>query len=159
LGFAPWYEGMGIAIALVMATMVATWSEFSNENEFQRLMEEASKIKVKTFRNGRLDEVLIDDLVVNDLVLLQPGDTVPADGVLIEGYLELNESALTGESESVKKQPLAEGATLNPEQNGLARAALVDDGEGVMRVTAVGDQTSYGASVKDIAEAETRLSP
>ena len=159
LGFAPWYEGVGIAIALVMATMVATWSEFSNENEFQRLMEEASKIKVKTFRNGRLDEVLIDDLVVNDLVLLQPGDTVPADGVLIEGYLELNESALTGESESVKKQPLAEEATLNPEQNGLARAALVDDGEGVMRVTAVGDQTSYGASVKDIAEAETRLSP
>ena len=158
LGFAPWYEGMGIAIALVMATMVATWSEFSNENEFQRLMEEASKIKVKTFRNGRLDEVLIDDLVVNDLVLLQPGDTVPADGVLIEGNLELNESALTGESESVKKQPLAEGATLNPEQNGLARAALVDDGEGVMRVTAVGDQTSYGASVKDIAEAATRLS-
>jgi magnesium-transporting ATPase (P-type) len=155
LGFAPWYEGVGIAIALVMATMVATWSEFSNENEFQRLMEEASKIKVKTFRNGRLDEVLIDDLVVNDLVLLQPGDTVPADGVLIEGHLELNESALTGESESVKKQPLAEEATLNPEQNGLARAALVDDGEGVMRVTAVGDQTSYGASVEDIAEAET----
>lgn len=159
LGFAPWYEGMGIAIALVMATMVATWSEFSNENEFQRLMEETSKIKVKTFRNGRLEEVPIDNLVVNDLILLQPGDTVPADGVLIEGHLELNESALTGESESVKKQPLAAGATLNEDQNGLARAALVDDGEGVLRVTAVGDQTSYGASVKDIAEAETRLSP
>ena len=44
LGFAPWYEGMGIAIALVMATMVATWSEFSNENEFQRLMEAGYEI-------------------------------------------------------------------------------------------------------------------
>ncbi|HIL87661.1 MAG TPA: calcium-translocating P-type ATPase, PMCA-type [Deltaproteobacteria bacterium] len=159
LGFAPWYEGVGIAIAVVMATMVATWSEFSNENEFQRLMEEASKITVKTFRNGRLDEVLIDDLVVNDLILLQPGDTVPADGVLIAGHLELNESALTGEPEPVKKQPLAEGATLNEDQNGLSRAALVDDGEGVMHVTAAGDKTTYGASFKDIAEAETRLSP
>ena len=95
LGFAPWYEGLGIAIAVVMATLIATWSEYSNENEFQRLLEEASKVKVKVFRNHKLVEILIDDLVVNDLVLLQPGDTVPADGYLLNGEIELNESALT----------------------------------------------------------------
>ena len=49
LGFAPWYEGLGIAIAVVAATLIATWSEYSNENEFQRLLEEASKVKVKVF--------------------------------------------------------------------------------------------------------------
>ena len=47
LGFAPWYEGLGIAIAVVAATLIATWSEYSNENEFQRLLEEASIVKVK----------------------------------------------------------------------------------------------------------------
>ena len=103
LGFAPWYEGLGIAIAVVMATLIASWSEYSNENEFQLLLVEASKVKVKVFRNNTLTEIPIDDLVVNDLILLQPGDTVPADGYLLTGYLELNESALTGESETVKK--------------------------------------------------------
>ena len=49
VGFAPWYEGLGIAIAVVLATMVATFSEYGNENEFQRLLEEASKIRVKVF--------------------------------------------------------------------------------------------------------------
>ena len=66
LGFAPWYEGLGIAIAVILATMVATFSEYSNENEFQRLLEEASKIKVKVFRDGILNEIPIDNLVTND---------------------------------------------------------------------------------------------
>ncbi len=158
LGFAPWYEGLGIAIAVVLATLVATWSEYSNENEFQRLMEEASKVRVKIFRGGILEEILIDEVVVGDHILLQPGDTIPADGALIAGRLEVNESALTGESEPLKKVPM-EGEAFNEEKNGLGRAALIDDGEGVMRVQAVGEQTKYGASVKDIAQAETRMSP
>lgn len=159
LGFAPWYEGMGIAIAVAMATLVATWSEYSNENEFQRLMEEASKVQVKVFRNGKLVEIGIDEVVKGDYVLLQPGDNIPADGVLVAGFLEVNESALTGESESIKKKPAEDEENFNEEKNGLARAALIDDGEGVMHVTAVGDHTTYGASVKEIAQAETRLSP
>ena len=103
LGFAPWYEGLGIAIAVVMATFIATWSEYSNENEFQRLLDEASRVHVKVFRNNKLIEIFIDDLEVNDLVFLQPGDTVPADGYLLSGSIEINESALTGESETLKK--------------------------------------------------------
>ncbi|GIT07857.1 MAG: hypothetical protein CM1200mP30_14870 [Pseudomonadota bacterium] len=96
----------GIAIAVVMATLIASWSEYSNENEFQRLLEEASKVKVKVFRNNTLTEIPIDDLVVNDLLLLQPGDTVPADGYLLTGNLELNESALTGNQKRLKKPGL-----------------------------------------------------
>ena len=101
LNFAPWYEGLGIAIAVVLATLVATFSEYSNENEFQKLLKEASKIQVKVFRNGNLQEIPIDDLVTDDYVLLQPGDNIPADGFLVNGYLEVNESALTGETEPV----------------------------------------------------------
>ena len=117
LGFAPWYEGLGIAIAVVMATLIASWSEYSNENEFQLLLEEASKVKVKVFRNNTLTEIPIDDLVVNDLLLLQPGDTVPADGYLLTGDLELNESALTGESETVKKPELMMTTMLKPKRS------------------------------------------
>ena len=160
MGFAPWYEGLGIAIALVMATLIATWSEYSNENEFQRLLEEASKVKVKVFRNSTLVEILIDDLVVNDLVLLQPGDTVPADGYLLTGEIELNESALTGESETVKKTGADDEKHSKAEEKyEMSRAALVVDGEAVMKVLEVGDKTKYGATLKELTSAETRPSP
>ena len=160
LGFAPWYEGLGIAIAVVMATLIATWSEYSNENEFQRLLEEASKVKVKVFRNNTMVEILIDDLVINDLVLLQPGDTVPADGYLLAGVLELNESALTGESETVKKTGADdENHSKAEEKYEMSRAALVEDGEAVMKVLEVGDQTKYGATLRELTSAETRPSP
>jgi len=160
MGFAPWYEGLGIAFAVVMATLIATWSEYSNENEFQRLLEEASKVKVKVFRNSTLVEILIDDLVVNDLVLLQPGDTVPADGYLLTGEIELNESALTGESETVKKTGADDEKHSEAEEKyEMSRAALVVDGEAVMKVLEVGDKTKYGATLKELASAETRPSP
>ena len=160
MGFAPWYEGLGIAFAVVMATLIATWSEYSNENEFQRLLEEASKVKVKVFRNSTLVEIFIDDLVVNDLVLLQPGDTVPADGYLLTGEIELNESALTGESETVKKTGGADEKHSEPEEKyEMSRAALVVDGEAVMKVLEVGDKTKYGATLKELTSAETRPSP
>ena len=160
MGFAPWYEGLGIAFAVVMATLIATWSEYSNENEFQRLLEEASKVKVKVFRNSKLVEILIDDLVVNDLVLLQPGDTVPADGYLLTGEIELNESALTGESETVKKTGADDEKHSEAEEKyEMSRAALVVDGEAVMKVLEVGDKTKYGATLKELTSAETRPSP
>ena len=160
LGFAPWYEGLGIAIAVVMATLIASWSEYSNENEFQLLLEEASKVKVKVFRNNTLTEIPIDDLVVNDLLLLQPGDTVPADGYLLTGYLELNESALTGESETVKKTGADDNKHAEAEEKyEMSRAALVVDGEAVMKVMEVGDKTKYGATLKELTTAESRPSP
>ena len=160
MGFAPWYEGLGIAFAVVMATLIATWSEYSNENEFQRLLEEASKVKVKVFRNSTLVEILIDDLVVNDLVLLQPGDTVPADGYLLTGEIELNESALTGESETVKKTGADDEKHSEAEEKyEMSRAALVVDGEAVMKDLEVGDKTKYGVTLKELTSAETRPSP
>ncbi|TVR64666.1 MAG: calcium-translocating P-type ATPase, PMCA-type [Candidatus Competibacteraceae bacterium] len=160
-GYAEWYESVGIAFAVVIATFVATWSEHSNEQSFQKLLEEASMIQVKVFRNGHLTEISIDDLVVNDCILLQPGDTVPTDGWLIAGHAEVDEAALTGESEPVKKTALpeqADPATATEDQR-LFRAGLLVDGECVMRASAVGDQTRYGQTMKELLSAEDRLSP
>ncbi len=161
LGYTKWYESVGIAVAVFIATFVATWSEHSNENEFQKLLEDASMIQVKVFRNNYLVEIGINDLVVGDYIMLQPGDTIPTDGVLVAGHLEVNEASLTGESEPVRKKALPEGAADKAitEENKVFRAALIEDGEAVMRTTAVGDKTRYGETMKEILSAEDRLSP
>ena len=157
-GHAQWYESLGIGLAVFIATFVATWSEHSNENEFQKLLEEASLIKVKVFRNNTLSEISINDLVVGDEILLQPGDTIPTDGVIIAGHLNVNEAALTGESEPIKKQaPISEDIIEDNQR--IYRAALIEDGEGVMRATAVGDKTRYGETMNELISAEDRLSP
>ena len=158
-GYAEWYESVGIAFAVVIATFVATWSEHSNEQSFQKLLEEASMILVKVFRNGHLTEISINNLVVGDYVLLQPGDTVPTDGQLIAGHAEVDEAALTGESEPVKKTALPEGANPEDERHRLFRAGLLVDGECVMQASAVGDKTRYGQTMKELLSAEDRLSP
>ncbi len=158
LGYTEWYESVGIAVAVFVATFVATWSEHSNENAFQKLLEEASMIQVKVFRNNKLVEISINELVVGDYILLQPGDTIPTDGFLVEGHLEVNEASLTGESEPIKKSATASETNLE-EPNRLFRAALIEDGEGVMKATAVGDKTRYGETMKEILSAEDRLSP
>ncbi len=167
LGFASWYEGIGIAIAVVIAILVATWSEHRNETTFQQLLEDASPITVKTFRSGHLIKVMIRDLVVGDKVLVQPGDMVPADGTLLEGQLELNQAPLTGESRPVKKYPLdiskkkkgENTVHAHEEESTLPRSALIVDGKGVIEITAVGDKTMYGKTIKEIVSAEDRLSP
>ncbi len=158
-GYAKWYESVGIAFAVVIATFVATWSEHSNEQSFQKLLEEASLILVKAFRNGHLTEISINELVVGDYILLQPGDTVPTDGLLIAGHAEVDEAALTGESEPVRKTTLPEGADPAAEEHRLFRAGLLVDGECVMQASAVGDQTRYGQTMKELLSAEDRLSP
>lgn len=158
-GYAKWYESVGIAFAVVIATFVATWSEHSNEQSFQKLLEEASLILVKTFRNGHLTEISINELVVGDYILLQPGDTIPTDGLLIAGHAEVDEAALTGESEPVRKTALPEGADPAAEEHRLFRAGLLVDGECVMQASAVGDQTRYGQTMKELLSAEDRLSP
>jgi len=159
LGYAEWYEGVGIAIAVLIATFVATLSEFKNESAFQQLLEEASLIQVKVFRNHKLIEISINELVVDDYLLLQSGDTVPADGYLVAAHAEVNEAALTGESEAVKKIAITEIQQQPQTQNIIHRACLIEDGETVMKVTAVGDKTEYGKTLADIVNAEDRLSP
>lgn len=157
-GYSEWYESVGIALAVFVATFVATWSEHSNETAFQKLLEEASLIQVKVFRNNHLTQISINELVVGDYVLLQPGDTIPADGLLIGGHVEVSEAAITGESEPVKKKAMIAEDKVT-EENRLFRATLVEDGEAVMRLTAVGDKTKYGETMKELISAEDRLSP
>ena len=94
IGDTEWYEAVGIAAAVLIATFVSTFSEYNNENAFQKLQEEASLIKCKVYRNGEIAEIAINDIVVGDCVLLQSGDKIPADGIIVDGNLSVDQSVL-----------------------------------------------------------------
>lgn len=163
-GEAEWYEPVGIAIAVLLATLVSTFSEYKNENAFRKLQEEASKIMCKVYRNSKLTEISIDELVVGDCVLLQTGDRIPADGILIEGSLSLDQSALNGESKEAKKSATDnelsfEGDLDFLDNHKLFRGSTVVGGNGTMRVAVVGDNSVYGKIATELQENDERPSP
>ncbi|MDR2528829.1 MAG: calcium-translocating P-type ATPase, PMCA-type [Synergistaceae bacterium] len=165
LGQTEWYESAGIAVAVVLATFVSTFSEYRNENAFQKLQEEASRIKCKVYRDGKIIDLPIDDIVTRDCVLLQSGDKVPADGVLLEGEVKTDQSALNGESHEAKKIPMPSDYQdqevqmdfLNPYK--IFRGSVVCGGNAVAEVRAVGDATVYGAIASELQIDDDRDSP
>lgn len=162
-GLTEWYEAVAIGVAVMLATLVSTFSEFKNETSFQKLQEEASQILSNVFRDGHVRHVPISEIVKGDYVLLQSGDKVPADGKVISGELKVNQASLTGESEAVTKRAANEIDL--PEKHDLAdkfslfRGSVVEDGEAVMLVQTVGDKSFYGILAKELSEGEERLSP
>ena len=159
-----WFETIGIAIAILLATFVSTLSEYGSESAFEKLQEEAACIECKVQRAKGLKQIPINEIVVGDLVLLQAGDRVPADGVITDGTLEVNQSSLNGESKEVSKHSQSftirseseKDNFLNPTM--LYSGTIVCAGEGLMQVTAIGDHTYYGRIGVEIQE-ETRESP
>jgi calcium-translocating P-type ATPase len=167
-GYADWIEGIGIAVAVFLATFVATYSEFKNEASFQELQEKASRSQNNVFRNGSdLIKLQVVDIVVGDMVLLQAGDKIPADGTVFAGEIQVNQASLSGEREEVKKRKAPSDYVMvnEPTEEDMAgpfycfRGTVVDDGEAVMRVHKVGESTYYGKMQKDLFEKDERLSP
>ncbi len=147
-----WFETIGILIAVFLATFISTISEYGSEAAFERLQEESSKIVVKVLRDGKIQEISIDDVVVNDIILLLSGDKIPADGYLIEGNLSVDESSLNGESKEVSKFASFSNHITN--KNEVFRGTVVYSGEAKMHVTKVGNQTFYGNLAKEVQESE-----
>ncbi len=165
LGQTEWYESVGIALAVLLATFVSTFSEYKNENAFQKLQEEASQIKCKVYRNNELTEIAIQDIVVGDWVLLQSGDKVPADGVLAEGTIQVDQSVLNGEAKEATKNVMPEDYQetetsmdfLNPYK--VFRGSVVCSGNAVMEVTTVGDKSVYGQIASELQTSDDRDTP
>jgi magnesium-transporting ATPase (P-type) len=161
LGYSDWLESLGIASAVFLATFVSTYSEHKNEASFQALQAEASRTHSNVFRANRLQKVFTSELVVGDYVLLQPGEIVPADGVLVSGHVMLNEASLTGESEPRMFLPIQEQDSHYDmaDAHCVRRSCFVSDGEGVMLVNSVGINTEYGRIAEELSSQETRESP
>ncbi|KAG2691984.1 hypothetical protein I3760_08G032000 [Carya illinoinensis] len=108
-----WYDGGSIAFAVILVIVVTAVSDYKQSLQFQNLNEEKRNIHMEVIRGGRRIEISIYDIVVGDVVPLNIGDQVPADGVLISGHsLAVDESSMTGESKIVKKAILSWGLKL-----------------------------------------------
>lgn len=164
-GAPEWYEPLGILVAIMLATLVSTISEYNNENAFQKLQEEASRIMCKVYRNGDITEVAINDIVVGDAILLQSGDKIPADGIIIDGDIKVDQSVLNGESREARKEAVPEGWTDTDEninfdnEHKVFRGAVVCSGNAVMQVTVVGDKSVYGKIASELQTDDDRETP
>lgn len=144
-----WYETVGIVVAILVASLISTISEYGSEKAFIKLTEESSKIKCRVKRNKKVEEIKIDDVVVGDIVLLSSGDKIPADGILIKGNITVDESSLNGEAKEIYKVP--SNSNIN-DSNKLYRGTVVYSKDGVMLVTKVGQDTMYGKLAKELME-------
>ncbi len=140
-----WYETVGIVIAIFLASFISTISEYGSEKAFLKLQEESSKIKCRVLRNNKTVEINVEDVVVGDIVLLEAGDRIPADGYIVEGEITVDESSITGESREIYK---------NVENKDVLRGTVVYAKEAKMLVTKVGNNTFYGEISKELQQAQ-----
>lgn len=163
LGRGHWYELAGIFAAILIANFVGVYSENQQEGKAQALKaEEMAKELAKVYRNGIMQEVSVNDLVVGDLVILQAGDKIPADGILLQGNIKVDQASLNGESAEATKMLQGENELgdikdlLNLYY--VFRGTVVTNGEAVMEIKEVGDKTIYGALALEMQE-EQRDTP
>lgn len=145
-GFSAFLEPIGIFFAIILASGVGFFFEVKANKAFDVLNTVNDDIQVKVIRNGNICEVSRKDVVVGDIVVLETGEEVPADGHLLEAIsLQINESTLTGEpiiAKTINEADFDTEATYP--SNMVMRGTTVVDGHGVMKVELVGDATSYG---------------
>ncbi len=145
-GLTVFFEPAGIFVAIFLATGMAFLFEMKADREFAVLNRVNDDEPVQVMRNGRITQVAKKDIVVGDIVFLNTGDEVPADGKLLEAIsLNIDESTLTGEPICHKTTDPAQqdpDATFPSDQ--AMRGTKVMEGHGVMQVTAVGDATENG---------------
>lgn len=156
-------EGIGIIIAVFLATTLAFVNEFRANQEFDILNQINEEVLVQVIRDGRYQTVPRRDLVVDDIVLVELGEEIPADATVLEAVsFQVDEARLTGESHPVVKCPKHENTEAKDsiyEPDAVLRGTLVADGHAVLRVTAVGDRTEVGQTALAAAEESTEPSP
>ena len=163
LGQAEWFEPVGILIAILVANGVASVSENKQEGKASALKaEEEAKETAKVIRDGRLSEIHVSEVVVGDIVFLQAGDKIPADGVIASGEIKVDQAALNGETEEAEKTAPSGGETYDIKdllnRFYAYRGTVVCGGEAHMEVKVVGDKTLFGELALEVQE-DTRETP
>ena len=143
-------EGLGIIVAIILATTLAFINEYKASKEFDILNQVYDTVPVKVIRDGHFTTVPRQDIVVGDIIYLEQGEEIPADGTVLEELtFYIDQSRITGESEAVQK--IAEDQ-YNPEHTEegtyppyrVFRSTLVDRGNAFVKITEVGDSTEIG---------------
>ena len=146
-----WFETIGIVIAIVLASFISSISEYGSEKSFEKLQQQVSKINCKVIRSGLKVEIPISDVVYGDIVCLESGDKIPADGIVIKGKISVDESVLNGETKEIYKEvPLSINNI--SEKNKVFRGSVVYNGSARIIVNAVGSNTFYGKIALELQE-------
>ncbi len=161
-GYAEIYEPLGTIVAVLIVAFVSAKTGVASDTKYRELKDSTKKDQCKVHRNNVVTVIDVDDVVVGDKVLLQSGDKIPADGILISGALSVDNSALNGEAEECKKKETSMETSLAEDITGdtfvdsysLFRGAVVFDGEGVLDVRKVGLKTMMGKMAEEMQEDE-----
>ena len=161
-GYSEIYEPAGTAVTVLIVAFVTAKTNTASDVKYRELKVRAEREVCKVYRNGMLSVIDTDDVVVGDLVVLQSGDRVPADGILTDGGLTVDNSALNGETEACEKTAVHTVVEFPEEVTGdtltdgfsLFRGSVVLDGEGILSVRRVGTQTLAGKTAVEMQEAE-----
>ena len=150
------FEILSIVMAIGLTTGISTFNEYRNTSRSSALQEEYTKTYAKVIRNGELVSILTTEITKDDIVLLQAGDKIPVDGLIIKGSLKVSQAALNGESRDETK---IETDTLNEatstEYNSKSKVfmgSVVTAGEGYLLATVIGDDTELGKINKSLTE-------
>ena len=143
-----WYETVGIVLAILVASLISSISEYGSMRVFNKLTEETSKINVRVKRAGNIQSIPLSEVVVNDLVVLSTGDRVPADGIIVSGKISLDEAMINGEAKEVYKEA-------GTDKTSLFMGTVVYSGSALMLVRSVGDNTFYGKMAMELQDDNT----
>lgn len=162
MGYAEIYEPLGTCVAILVVAFVSAKTGVASDTAYRKTRASIKKDLIKTYRDGVLKEIVIDDIVVDDIVVLQSGDKIPADGLVVDGTIKVDNSALNGESEDCRKVAITSDIEF-PENitgdtfvdaNSLFRGAVVTDGECTYKVCKVGTETMMGKMAEEMQTEE-----
>ena len=161
MGRAEWFEPFGILVAVLIAGGVSSFTEYRQEQKASLLksQQEAGET-TKVIRNGTIREIHVSEVVAGDIVYLQAGDKIPADGEIVEGGVKVDQSALNGETEEAEKLPNTANESYNIKdllnKFYAYRGTVVCSGEAYMKISVVGDKTLFGELALEVQEAQRK---
>jgi Ca2+-transporting ATPase len=155
-----WIEGVAIIVAIAIVVLVGSLNDYQKERQFAKLNKKKQDRLVKAVRSGKTVEISVFDILAGDVLLLEPGDMVPVDGILIEGFsVKTDESQATGESDIIRKRPADEvfaaienGESLKKMDPFIQSGSRVMEGAGKFMVTSTGVYSSYGKTMMSLNE-------
>lgn len=155
-----WVEGVAIIVAILIVVIVGSLNDFQKERQFAKLNKKKQDRLVKVVRSGKTMELSVYDILVGDVLYLEPGDMIPVDGILIEGFnVKCDESQATGESDIIKKRPADEVYAAIENHQELKKmdpfiqsGARVMEGVGTYLVTSTGVYSSWGKTLMSLNE-------
>ena len=142
-----WFETLGIIIAIFVASLISTISEYGSDKAFKKLLESNNQKTTKVKRNNILKVINVSEVVVGDIIYLTSGDYIPADGEIIDGEVLVDESSINGESKEKYKSNKFTG-----EKKKIYKSTIINSGECIMKVNLVGSNTLFGKIAEEIQE-------